>query len=768
MAVTISKIQIPELDYIENYLDDSDEFVVFDNREVGTSKARKVTYQDIKDNFINPTGEGHEIDINNGIDYNFPDENTLRIIRHRYVLTDAYKDENSGNYVHGYMSAADKQTLDQLKETDMGKLNTSFNASVRTDNTTNTFTPFNIQSIQGVGAVSTRVEPSEQNGNILKISVDNVSPSTTVRSSMIYEGQELPLDFLQAGNGVSVTKETRETSTGSKNLFKFNIDTQALIEAGLEVDTSIKAEINDEEKTITKLIAGENVSFSENEEGQLTISSEGGSGEITPTPIDVVTKNKVFICNNSKTEDVKIISEEIETDEIFTVFFTYGFSSGNSKTTIYLKAGEENQKPIYYNMMPFDLSLINNYATFRKMDSYYSVLYTDISAGRGIKRTENKGNGKEDLILYDDTRISILNNLEDSPIVQLNYNNKIENDYLDIFDSNNKIKSILLPTSEGGGASNIGWPMGIASISPTDSNTYNVALPNYIPMEGNLVAIKFPVNMPIATNFSLNINNKGAVPVAYQGLKDFNASIFDNADTALFIYSSSNTGENCYHLLSVDAIIGDSISLSNNSTYYLTTLTQRKGGISNSINLINSNFLGANNKVALDALPDDLVSTSDLASYSTTVEIQEMLPTFPSITSESPITIEENTNYNNINIKLNTYQNYDSTQSDYRENADELYLNSLGQWSSININENDIMTSTFIDQLIDQIYPVGTAYYTTDPNFRPTGTGEVLPEGSTIKSWGGSSNQYKWVGDSFQENGKTIYRWIKQRNTYSP
>lgn len=161
MAVTISKIQIPELDYIENYLDDSDEFVVFDNREVGTSKARKVTYQDIKDNFINPTGEGHEIDINNGIDYNFPDENTLRIIRHRYVLTDAYKDENSGNYVHGYMSAADKQTLDQLKETDMGKLNTSFNASVRTDNTTNTFTPFNIQSIQGVGAVSTRVEPSE-------------------------------------------------------------------------------------------------------------------------------------------------------------------------------------------------------------------------------------------------------------------------------------------------------------------------------------------------------------------------------------------------------------------------------------------------------------------------------------------------------------------------------------------------------------------------------------------------------------------------------
>jgi len=29
---TINKIQIPELDPIEGYLDDSDEFVVFDNR----------------------------------------------------------------------------------------------------------------------------------------------------------------------------------------------------------------------------------------------------------------------------------------------------------------------------------------------------------------------------------------------------------------------------------------------------------------------------------------------------------------------------------------------------------------------------------------------------------------------------------------------------------------------------------------------------------------------------------------------------------------
>lgn len=220
----------------------------------------------------------------------------------------------------------------------------------------------------------------------------------------------------------------------------------------------------------------------------------------------------------------------------------------------------------------------------------------------------------------------------------------------------------------------------------------------------------------------LKINNATDIKyIYYDGLPTSNLSrvlpqnFIEEHDSILFYYD----GEQYFYFISNDNSVGDRINISESTDRSLITFTQN--GVSYSVN------------------------SADFSSKN--------------ITSNSSL-ININEDATQINIGFNL-------PNEETENRENLYLNGTGQWSNINV-DNIMSNITFIDQLIDQIYPVGTAYYTTDPNFRPTGTGEVLPEGSTIKSWGGSSNQYRWVGDSFQENGKTIYRWIKQKNTYAP
>ena len=771
---TINKKQIPELDPVGIYLDDTDEFVVFDNREnsLGNSKARRVSYGELKDNLINP-----EIEMVGGIKYNFQDENdsTLVISNDKIILEPATHEKD------GYMSHEDKEHFDQIMQTDVGKLTNGFNTKVRATSSSPSEL-VNINTIQGDGTIITSVV-TDNDEKILHVAFDRNKLINDSRTKVNYNGSEKNLDYLTFDdNGLIITQTT---SPDQKNTYKIGLDTDRIIDS-ITVDASIKADIGEEEKNFSKLVPGENIQFSESEEGNLIITGTGTTpSEDEPSEDTEVTgKNKVYICNTNRTNVHKVISDSIEQGEIFTVYFSNTFAGDSSgEDLVYLKDGQNQEKPIYYNNSVFSLQVINRYATFIKEANNYSLLSTDTSVGKAVRTSVEYENGSENLILYDGTQYSFVNNLNQTSVVQLNNNQKIDNDYLDIFD-NGKIRQTLLPTSgggEGGSGSTIGWPIGYATALDSN-NTYIVDLPTYTLSEGNLVAVRFQ-EAPVLRYFNLNINNTGARPVSYHGSTDFNNTIFDNADIALFIFDGSS-----YVLLSVDAVVGDSINISTQD--YLTSISPRKD--ISSITLLNSNLLDENNHIREEFLPvvdEDYLNRQDIFNNTTGTIQTNLLP----ITVGTGLNIDTTTIQNTFSIGLDlpTEQN----------NPAGLFLNGSGYWSqvptlrmpdnnneyqtietissetisldvsgsnlSINYTPENILSDNLKQQIINIMYPVGSYYYTYDSGFSPNG-GRSDIDVIFAQDWtyGG---QYLWIKDSFTQNNQTVYRWRKTQDPdYTP
>ena len=707
---TINTKQIPELDPVGIFLDDTDEFVVFDNREnaLGNSKARRVSYGELKDSFVNP-----EMEIVGGIKYNFQDEDTtLHITNDKIILEPATQEKA------GYMSAQDKQDFDNIKQTDVGKLATGFNTKVRATSTSPTETA-TINTIQGDGVVTTAVVTDEEQ-KILHIAFDRNKLISDSRTKVTYNGSEKNLDYLTFDdNGLIITQTT---SADQKNTYKIGLDTDRIVDS-ISIDASIKADIGEEEKSFSKIVPGQNIAFSETEDGNLTITSLGSSSEEDPVkPIEpIANKNKIYICDIARTDVHKVISADpIEQGEIFTVYFSDTFAGDSSgEDYVYLRFGQEIEKPIYYNNSIFSLAVINRYATFIKEANCYSLLSTDTSIGKAVRTSVEYTNGTENLVLYDGTQYSFVNNLNQTSVVQLNNNQKIDNNYLDIFD-NGKIRPALLPTSggEGGGSSStVGWPVGYASTIDSD-NTYTVDLPSYVLSEGNLVAVKFQ-EAPLLRYFNLNINNTGARPVSYHGSTNFNNTVFDNADIALFIYDGSS-----YVLLSIDAVVGDSINISTEG--HLTSISPRKE--ISSITLLNNNLLDNNNTIKEQYLPDfeDYLEKEEILTNSGTIKT-EILP------------IEVGTG---LNINTDSYQGIISINlnlPDEETNPAGLFLNGSGYWSQVptlkmlddnnqyrsieSISSNSLelnvsgsnlgieyTNNIVFNDLIPMLYPVGSVY----------------------------------------------------------
>ena len=653
---TINKIPIPDLDPIGDYLDNTDEFIVFDNRTSGVSKARKVTYKQIKDNFVNPHTT---IPIGNGFKYNFSDDDTtLHIVKNSIALDDATEEKS------GVMSATDKQALDQLTEIDLNLLGDSFNTKVKTGSTE---TLYNISSIQGVQGVSTYVEEGTD-GNVLKISVNDVNKiSIYDKDTKIYT----PIDYLETGDGIKLY-ETTPLSDGIR--FKIDLDTDYLIEKGFPVSTTIKADVDEQEQDFSKLVAGDNIIFSKNLEGELVISNEEGS-DIDPTPI--IQNNQVYECQSEASSSNKKIETEdtLQIGDIFTVYFTNGYGDTEDTVSTTLIFGEID-KPILYNSNSFKASLINNYATFVNEENCFALISTDVNISN-------------------------------------------------LFDENGIIKSQLLPENSGESSSIISYPIG-EEIGRDDSNHIFISLSNYSTQEGTLIAIHF--NRSVSTPAFLNVNDTGSFSIVCQNNSVFDNTLISDNSIALFVFDQNHN----YTLLSVDNAIN--VKEANNTLITTITKGANEFSVINSNILDSNNQLITSVLPSMDnyVLENDILTEEGRLKTS----IMPVINTNSNINAtidNSLNTIILGLNLSDDEDANNLYLNGEGDWSYPTCILNNQKVTQIAGDQNINVEiSNEIMTISLYSNLIqtlteiinDQFIPVGTYYYTSDPYFHPGDKGD--------------------------------------------
>ena len=228
--------------------------------------------------------------------------------------------------------------------------------------------------------------------------------------------------------------------------------------------------------------------------------------------------------------------------------------------------------------------------------------------------------------------------------------------------------------------------------------------------------------------------------------KEIKKNFIDAQDSLLFYYKDS-----LFYFISNDNAVGDRIQITSSNEDNVIVLEQN--GKSYTINKADysSKELQTGESQLLELTPGTISNIIDFKlpdRYSADDEI--------------------NNNYLG-NIFLNGLGDWSipTDGNNQHQNKEEYFLNGEGEWSQpvFNDYQNILDDSSFINKLIDQIYPLGTVYYTTNQYFRPFATGEPnLPEETIQKNWVGNQSQYRWEGDSFQQEGKTIYRWEKVAN----
>ena len=683
---TINKIQIPELDPIEGYLDDSDEFVVFDNRQIGQSKARKVSYRDIKTNLVNPDS------IINGINYTIRDQDTL-ILSYKEMLNTATEDKN------GLMSNNDKKVLNQLTNIDINEISNSFNSKVGSVEI-----PYNINRIQGGRGISTEIEQNN-NENILKITNTDIE-NNKLQILDTNTSNYFPVDYLESGKGITLSKNNYSSSNNENNIFKIDLDIDYLQQQGITVNSTIKADIENQEKSFSKIIAGDNINFSENINGELIISNLNESIDPEPIPQIIIKNTSVYTCNTESFNENKIINtdETLKEGDLFTIYFKEGYNTGNKNVT--LTFGEIT-KNIIYNNNNFNSSLINHYATFVNEENYFVLLYSDTIIEK-----------------------------------EININNE---QLIELFDENNKIKSDLLPEKSDEDIIKITYPIGEVIGNQSTSGEINIALNEYKREINTLITIRF--SNVINTPAFLNINNTGNYPIIYQNNTNFDSRLITTQSIATFFVT-----EDSYILLSTSSVINNIPSFEiNNDNNIITNVSQTNLG---NYSLINSNILN-NNRISSNFLPSNLITISDLNNYPTRSEVENLIPTVTIPTIQGDSLIRVNNENDTISIGLNLPSS---------EDASNLYLNGTGQWSTVNN-----LNSNLFNYIIDMFIPVGSYYETSDADFHPGQEEQGRRSGGWIsetEKMAYNSIEWKLVKTYTLTNDDnsttTVYKWHKQ------
>ena len=740
-----NKKAIPELPDIENYLDSTDQFIVFDNREsTSDSKARKVTYEKIKNGIIADIPET-EAEIK-GIDYHIEEDEDNPLNSVLRIIYDDFTSVASTDKA-GLMSTEDKTNLNNLED--------GFNSKVLLGRDQSNWSDLiNINKIQGANGVWTDIEDIEGE-KILKISV----PSNQYSTLEIKNGNNYaPIDKLDLGQELFTEKIENNAAE-----YKLKIDVEELKRQG--IGGNITAQVNGEEININKIISGENVSFQTDIDNpsNLIISSTGSSVDPTPTPEPTPSTKAslAYTCSTENTSINKVIETEdvLEEGEIFTVYFENGFSNDNRIQSFTLTIGQQN-KPIIFNESDrFSSYIINKFATFVKKEEGYFLISADADLGKGIRTSAPNSNGTESLYLYDNTPYTFINDLSE---VQIN------NNQLNIFDENGIIRTDLLPNGSGEGSdyTPINYNIGETSLQTQTGEIPVNNLPDYILKNGNIVGIRFLSNVTIPA--SLNINNTGAFPIIYQNSYDFENNFIKTNTIGFFIFNGSS-----YVLLTVDNLINFITTYSNSGI--VTTINQN----GNSYNLINSNIIDNDQKINSIYISDNYAQKSDLLTNNN-ININLL-----SINGNDGISVTKDRNSNSINIGID----FPSTSS-----AGDMYLSGDGTWAtpspyingnaistingdnSINVTTNGNTLSISLDNsnleqtlrqsLINNFYPLGTYYYTSDENFNPNGN--LIPGVTSPVNWT-SGGLYIWEKSIITENNQTVYRWHKIYNpNYTP
>ena len=208
----IYKKTIPELPDIETYLDDRDQFVVFDERDSSSdSTARRVSYEKIKTGIIANITTPAEM---KGIDYYLSPDGTILHITYDDYIADATEEKS------GLMSAEDKTLLNNIVDSGGASLD-SFNAKFLNSNQTD-WEVKNINKIQGVGRINTLIDQDEEGKNILKISSTIDDSKLHIKDGDVY----VPIENLDSGFGLAFQNQDDLT-------YKLNLDIDYLKEQGI-------------------------------------------------------------------------------------------------------------------------------------------------------------------------------------------------------------------------------------------------------------------------------------------------------------------------------------------------------------------------------------------------------------------------------------------------------------------------------------------------------------------------------------------------------
>ena len=718
----IYKKTIPELPDIETYLDDRDQFVVFDERDSSSdSTARRVSYEKIKTGIIANITTPAEM---KGIDYYLSPDGTILHITYDDYIADATEEKS------GLMSAEDKALLNNIVDSGGASLD-SFNAKFLNSNQTD-WEVKNINKIQGVGRINTLIDQDEEGKNILKISSTVDDSKLHIKDGDVY----VPIENLDSGFGLAFQNQDDLT-------YKLDLDINYLKEQG--IGGNIKAQIDENDNIINKIKPGNNIVFQTdaNNPSNLIISSTGSSIDPTPEPTPSTKTFLAYTCSTENTSINKVIETEdvLEEGEVFTVYFENGFSNDNRIQAFTLTIGQQN-KPIIFNESDrFSSYIINRFATFVKKEEGYFLISADADLGKGIRTSAPNSNGTESLYLYDNTPYTFINDLSG---IEINNNQLIE-----LFEEG-KIKSELLPDNSGSSSETIDNII-FAKETGRSSNSITVRTNgNYNLNQEKIIGIYFINSVNKLSN--LKIDENQYYPIAYDEYQEdnFNNDIILPAQSIGFFIFNNNGDNSNFELLATNSLKDDIPIINNSDNNNITNISQGN----NQYSLINNNIL-ENGYVKDTLLSSNIVKNTQLNNYYTKNQVNNLIPTIPTIQGVSPIRINNDVQNDTISIGLNLPSS---------EDASNLYLNGTGQWSTVNN-----LNSNLFNYIIDMFIPVGSYYETSDADFHPG------QEEQGRRSGGWISETEKMAYDSIEwklvktytltnddNSTTTVYKWHKQ------
>ena len=718
----IYKKTIPELPDIETYLDDRDQFVVFDERDSSSdSTARRVSYEKIKTGIIANITTPAEM---KGIDYYLSPDGTILHITYDDYIADATEEKS------GLMSAEDKALLNNIVDSGGASLD-SFNAKFLNSNQTD-WEVKNINKIQGVGRINTLIDQDEEGKNILKISSTVDDSKLHIKDGDVY----VPIENLDSGFGLAFQNQDDLT-------YKLDLDINYLKEQG--IGGNIKAQIDENDNIINKIKPGNNIVFQTdaNNPSNLIISSTGSSIDPTPEPTPSTKTFLAYTCSTENTSINKVIETEdvLEEGEVFTVYFENGFSNDNRIQAFTLTIGQQN-KPIIFNESDrFSSYIINRFATFVKKEEGYFLISADADLGKGIRTSAPNSNGTESLYLYDNTPYTFINDLSG---IEINNNQLIE-----LFEEG-KIKSELLPDNSGSSSETIDNII-FAKETGRSSNSITVRTNgNYNLNQEKIIGIYFINSVNKLSN--LKIDENQYYPIAYNEYQEdsFNNDIILPAQSIGFFIFNNNGDNSNFELLATNSLKDDIPIINNSDNNNITNISQGN----NQYSLINNNIL-ENGYIKDTLLSSNIVKNTQLNNYYTKNQVNNLIPTIPTIQGVSPIRINNDVQNDTISIGLNLPSS---------EDASNLYLNGTGQWSTVNN-----LNSNLFNYIIDMFIPVGSYYETSDADFHPG------QEEQGRRSGGWISETEKMAYDSIEwklvktytltnddNSTTTVYKWHKQ------